>query len=108
MEKNSKFVFDKNINSFSPEGRLYQVEYSIKASEISGSTCIATKGFDTICVIEDKKKNSGDETITGDSISFVPKASHTIKASKEKETETLVVGEVLRIVDSIKECRSKK
>ncbi len=56
MEKNSKFVFDKNINSFSPEGRLYQVEYSIKASEISGSTCIATKGFDTICVIEDKKK----------------------------------------------------
>ena len=45
---------------------------------------------------------------SGDSISFVPKASHTIKASKEKETETLVVGEVLRIVDSIKECRSKK
>ena len=70
MEKNSKFAFDKNINSFSPEGRLYQVEYSIKAAEISGSTCIVTKGFDTICVIEDKKRNSGDETIIGDSISF--------------------------------------
>lgn len=43
---------------------------------------------------------------SGDSITFVSKVSHTIKATKE--TETLVVGEILRIVDSIKECRSKK
>lgn len=70
MEKNLKFSFDKNINSFSPEGRLYQVEYSIKAAEISGATCIAIKGFDTICVVEDKKRNSGDETLINDSISF--------------------------------------
>merc|ERR1711939_710607 len=57
MERSSKLVFDKNINSFSPEGRLYQLEYTIKASDNSGSLCIVTKGLDSICLVEEKKRN---------------------------------------------------
>ena len=42
----------------------------------------------------------------GDSIIFAPKSTHTVKASNENES--LVVGEILRIVNSVRECRTKK
>ena len=42
----------------------------------------------------------------GDSISFVAKSTHSVKAANENEG--LVVGEILRIVNSVRECRTKK
>ena len=70
MERNSKFIFDKNINSFSPEGRLYQLEYTIKASDNSGAVCIITKGLDSICLVEEKKRNLFDSKSSKDSFSL--------------------------------------
>jgi len=55
MGKWTNTSFDKNIISFSPEGRIYQVEYAIRAADISGSTCIAIKGLNTVCMIEEEK-----------------------------------------------------
>lgn len=70
MERGSKSIFDKNINSFSPEGRLYQVEYALRASNISGATCIASKGLNTICIIEEKEKNFLQNLSEVDSLSI--------------------------------------
>jgi 20S proteasome subunit alpha 1 len=70
MEKISRFFYDKNINSFSPEGRLYQVEYAIKGSDVTGSTCIVTKGLNTVCLVEEKKEGLVNTTSQVDSISY--------------------------------------
>ena len=70
MEKVSRFAFDKNINTFSPEGRLFQVEYAIRSSELSGTTCIVTKSFDSVCLVEENKKNLLNDVSPYDSLSF--------------------------------------
>ena len=70
MEKNSRFIFDKNINSFSPEGRLYQLEYAIRASDNSGASCVIAKGMETICLVEEKKRNLIDSNLSNDSRSL--------------------------------------
>jgi 20S proteasome subunit alpha 1 len=70
MDRNTRAGFDKNINSFSPEGRLYQIEYAIKSSKNSGTTCIAIKGRNTVCMIEENKKSLYQTTVELDSISF--------------------------------------
>lgn len=70
MENGSKNIFDKNINSFSPEGRLYQVEYALRGSNLLGATCIATKGLNTICLIEEKEKNNLQSLSEVDSLSI--------------------------------------
>ncbi|GAA5970662.1 hypothetical protein JCM11641_007391 [Rhodosporidiobolus odoratus] len=65
----SRSSYDRTLTVFSPEGRLYQVEYAFKAITGSGHTSLAIRGPESSVIITQKKVP--DKLLDPDSITHI-------------------------------------
>merc|ERR1712070_11421 len=68
--------YDRHITIFSPQGRLYQVEYAMKAASSTGLTAVAVRGPDSCALVIQKKVP--DRLIDPTSVTYVYKITEKI------------------------------
>ncbi|CDS35871.1 subfamily T1A non peptidase ue [Echinococcus multilocularis] len=73
----TKTEYDRGVNTFSPDGRLFQVEYAIEATKL-GSTGIGIKTKDGVILAVEKRINS--PLIVTNSVEKIFKISDRIAA----------------------------
>ncbi|AQZ11580.1 SCL1 (YGL011C) [Zygosaccharomyces parabailii] len=68
--------YDRHITIFSPEGRLYQVEYAFKATNQTSINSLAVRGKNCSVIISQKKVP--DKLLDPSTVSYIFKISRTI------------------------------
>jgi len=76
MGSRNRGNFDRHLTVFSPEGRLYQVEYAMKAVNQANVTAIGVRGKDCAVVVTQKKIQ--DKLIDENSVTHLYKLTKSV------------------------------
>ncbi|VDK75774.1 unnamed protein product [Cylicostephanus goldi] len=73
--------YDRGVNTFSPEGRLFQVEYAIEAVKL-GSTSIGIRTNEGVLLAAEKRSTS--KLMVNDAIEKISKVDEHVGKSSQK------------------------